>query len=116
MSGGDQLPAGRVKSQRNVEPLNQTPLIPAARCLCWVAGFQRGKALVGSEARAEDGQGNLLFLRNNTLMAQPLDLQRLETAGSAFPVAEDIAFGVTSNRALFRSRGRVGMPNRRSAR
>ncbi len=115
MSGGDQLPAGRVKSQRNVEPLNQTPLIPAARCLCWVAGFQRGKRLVGSEA-SEYGQGNLFFLRNNTPMAQPLDLQRLETAGSAFPVAEDIAFGVTSNRALFRSRGRVGMPDRRSAR
>jgi hypothetical protein len=59
------------------------------------------KRLIESEASAEYGQGNLLFVRNNTLMAQPLDLQRLETAGSAFPVAEDVAFGVSSNRAAF---------------
>ena len=59
------------------------------------------KRLFGSEASAEDGQGNLLFMRNNTLMAQPLGLQRLETAGAAFPVAEDIAFGVASNRGVF---------------
>jgi hypothetical protein len=34
-------------------------------------------------------------------MAQPLDLQRLETAGSASPVAEDVAFGITTGRAAF---------------
>src|SRR5207248_5235802 len=59
------------------------------------------KRLIGSEASAEYGQGNLLFVRNNTLMAQPLDLQRLEAGGPAFPVAEDVAVDVTRNRAAF---------------
>jgi eukaryotic-like serine/threonine-protein kinase len=59
------------------------------------------KRLIWSEASAQYGQGNLLFVRNNTLMAQPLDLQRLETAAAAFPIAEDVAVGVTTGRAAF---------------
>ena len=35
-------------------------------------------------------QGHLLFLRETTLMAQPFDAQRLELAGEAFPIAEQI--------------------------
>ena len=38
-------------------------------------------------------QGHLLFLREATLMAQPFDAQRLELAGEAFPVAEQIQLG-----------------------
>jgi Tol biopolymer transport system component len=35
-------------------------------------------------------QGHLLFMRNATLMAQPIDLGRRATSGDAFPVAESI--------------------------
>jgi hypothetical protein len=35
-------------------------------------------------------QGHLLFLRETTLMAQPLDAERLELTGDAFPIAEQI--------------------------
>ncbi len=37
---------------------------------------------------SSDGQGYLLFSRQNELLAQPFDPKRLETAGEAFPVAE----------------------------
>jgi serine/threonine protein kinase/Tol biopolymer transport system component len=59
------------------------------------------KRLVESGSSAEYGQGNLLFVRNDNLMAQPLDLQRLETAGAAVPVTEDVAVGITTGRAAF---------------
>jgi eukaryotic-like serine/threonine-protein kinase len=36
------------------------------------------------------GAGSVLFLRDGTLMAQPLDATRLETAGEAVPVAERV--------------------------
>jgi dipeptidyl aminopeptidase/acylaminoacyl peptidase len=59
------------------------------------------KRLISTEASAEYRQGSLLFVRNDTLMAQPLNLQRLEMVGSAVPVAEDVAFGFITNRATF---------------
>ena len=62
---------------------------------------KEAKRLISSDGGAEYGQGNLLFVRNDTLMAQPLNLQSLEMAGSAFPFAEDVAFGITTNRAAF---------------
>ena len=75
------------------------------------------KRLVGGESGAEFGQGNLLFVRNDTLMAQRLDLQRLETAGSASPVAEDVAFCFTTGKAFFHLRERgARIPDGRSAR
>jgi len=36
------------------------------------------------------GRGNLLFLRDGTLMAQPFDTGRLELTGAALPVAENV--------------------------
>jgi Tol biopolymer transport system component len=59
------------------------------------------KRLVSTESNAVYGQGHVLFVRNGILMAQPLDLRRLEMAGAAFPAAEDVAFGVTTSRAAF---------------
>jgi Tol biopolymer transport system component len=59
------------------------------------------KRLGSSGSSAEYAQGNLLFVQNDTLMGQPLDLQRLETAGAAFPVTEDVAVSITTGRAAF---------------
>jgi Tol biopolymer transport system component len=51
--------------------------------------------------------GHLLFLRENTLMAQPLDLAKLAMAGTAVPVAEGVGtslahgfFSVSNNGVL----------------
>ena len=40
-------------------------------------------------------RGQLLFLREETLMAQPFDERRLETAGESVPIAEQIETGIT---------------------
>jgi dipeptidyl aminopeptidase/acylaminoacyl peptidase len=44
-------------------------------------------------APAESGarQGRLLFVRNGVLLAQPFDSERVQMAGDAFPVAENIS-------------------------
>ena len=38
-------------------------------------------------------EGHVLFLRNDALLAQPFDTDRLEVAGDAFPVAEAVSHG-----------------------
>jgi eukaryotic-like serine/threonine-protein kinase len=46
-------------------------------------------------------RGHLLFIREGTLMAQPLDLETLRLAGEIFPVAEPVTqFSVSANAAL----------------
>jgi dipeptidyl aminopeptidase/acylaminoacyl peptidase len=40
--------------------------------------------------------GHLLFVREQTLLAQPFDVQRLELTGTAVPIAEDVAVGGAS--------------------
>ena len=45
--------------------------------------------------------GYLLFVRQGTLMAQPVDPQRLESKGDPFPVAERISRGVTNGDYIF---------------
>ncbi len=49
-----------------------------------------GKVVAQAQSPAVYAQGHLLFLRENTLMAQPFDAARLETTGEAMPVAEGI--------------------------
>jgi serine/threonine protein kinase len=46
------------------------------------------------------GNGYLLFLRKNTLMAQPFDSRILQSAGDMFPVAEPVSSGPVRNHAL----------------
>ena len=71
------------------------------------------KRLVGASLSAvyappqKEGPGHLLYLREGTLMAQPFDARRLELAGDAFPVAEQVSslrslafFSASTNGAL----------------
>ena len=48
------------------------------------------KRLVYTHASAIYAAGHILFLRQNTLMAQPFDTKRLEFAGDAFPIADPV--------------------------
>ncbi len=45
--------------------------------------------------------GYLLFMREQTLMAQSFDPSRAELKGDSFPVAEEVRVGVTNGRAAF---------------
>lgn len=51
---------------------------------------QDSKFIMESPLNALYAQGHLLFLRDNTLMAQPFDTTRLTTTGDAVPVAEQV--------------------------
>ena len=47
------------------------------------------------------GGGHLLFVRDTTLMAQPVDSKTLAPSGDVFPIAERIARGINTNYQLF---------------
>ena len=49
-----------------------------------------GKIVAEAESHAIYSQGHLLYLRGNTLMAQPFDVRALETTGEARAVADRI--------------------------
>jgi Tol biopolymer transport system component len=49
------------------------------------------KVLVHSDSNAIYASGQLIFLRQNALVAQPFDLHRLELTGEAVPIAEQVA-------------------------
>jgi hypothetical protein len=50
-----------------------------------------GSAVIGeADSNAVFAEGNLLYLRQNTLLAQPFDLRKLATSGEAVPIADRI--------------------------
>ena len=61
----------------------------------------QGKMLMKSDSIASYASGHLLFLRGQTLMAQPFDLGKLELSGEPQPIAERIAINGASVRAMF---------------
>lgn len=91
----------------------------------WIAtldGRERRRLVAARQAAAYSPPvpgakyGHLLFLREGTLMAQPMDARRYELAGEAFPVAEHVGyagalgwFSVSANGVLaYRSAGAGG--------
>jgi Tol biopolymer transport system component len=58
-----------------------------------------GKVVAQTQSSVVYAQGHLLYVRENTLMAQPFDVDRLETTGEAVPVAERISTFSTSRYA-----------------
>jgi eukaryotic-like serine/threonine-protein kinase len=59
------------------------------------------KLLMHTHSGAMYGSGHILFLRQNTLMAQPFDAKRLEFTGEAFPVADPVREEETTIRSYF---------------
>jgi eukaryotic-like serine/threonine-protein kinase len=51
---------------------------------------KESKMLFHAHANAIYASGHVLFLRQNTLMAQPFDAKRLELTGEAFPIADPV--------------------------
>jgi eukaryotic-like serine/threonine-protein kinase len=64
-------------------------------------GTLESKVLMKSESMAIYASGHLLFLRGQTLMAQPFNPSRLELGGEPVPIAEHIAINGASVRAMF---------------
>ncbi|PYS32627.1 MAG: hypothetical protein DMF75_11500 [Acidobacteria bacterium] len=60
-----------------------------------------GKLLLQADSNAVYAQGYLLFVRERTLMAQPFDTKRLEMAGDAVPIAEQVQVGGGGGRGAF---------------
>ena len=59
------------------------------------------KLLMHTHSSATYASGHILFLRQNTLMAQPFDAKRLEFTGEAFPVADPVREEETTIRSYF---------------
>ena len=64
-------------------------------------GSLQAKELMKSESMAEYASGQLLFMREQTLMARPFDPRTLQVAGEAVPVAEHIAINGYVSRPIF---------------
>ena len=56
------------------------------------------KLLVPGGSNIKYAQGHLVFLRDQTLLAQPFDVERLELTGDPAPIAEQVATGGLSGR------------------
>jgi serine/threonine protein kinase len=54
------------------------------------------KALFKTDGNAIYASGHLIYVRQNTLVAQPFDLGRMEPKGEALPIAEHVAADVRS--------------------
>ena len=64
-------------------------------------GTLGSRVLMKSETMAIYASGQLLFLRGQTLMAQPFNPSRLELSGEPVPMAEHVAVNGASVRAMF---------------
>lgn len=64
-------------------------------------GSLQAKALTKSDSMAVYASGRILFMRDQTLMAQPFNPRRLETSGEPVPIAEHVAINGASARPLF---------------
>src|SRR5215470_4397879 len=64
-------------------------------------GSSESKVLLQSHADAFYVSGHILFLRQNTLMAQPFDAKRLEFTGDAFPITDPVQEDEVSLRSVF---------------
>jgi serine/threonine protein kinase len=64
-------------------------------------GSLQAKALAKAESTAVYASGHLLFMRDQSLMAQPFDPRRIELSGEPVPIAEHVAVNGATARPLF---------------
>ncbi len=119
-SGGKAVPVTTLESSNNEISHRWPCFLPDGRHFLFLAGSvftstenptntillgsldsRETRPLMRTHAGALYASGQILFLRQNTLMAQPLDLRRLELAGDAFPVADPVQEAEIFCRGLF---------------
>ena len=107
-AGGTCVPATELDSARNETAHRWPTFLPDGRHFLYlgVSGDQEKTAVWVGDLESKtrrlvisvpsnavyDPRGYIMFLRENTLMAQPFDAGRLETTGDAFPIAEQVDF------------------------
>jgi eukaryotic-like serine/threonine-protein kinase len=64
-------------------------------------GSLEAKPLTKSQTMAVYASGYLLFMRQETLMAQPFNPSRLEFSGEAVPIAEHVVINAGTNHPVF---------------
>jgi serine/threonine protein kinase/Tol biopolymer transport system component len=64
-------------------------------------GSLDAKELMKSDTMAEYASGNVLFMRDQTLMARPFNPRTLEITGEAVPIAEHVAINGAVTRPIF---------------
>ncbi len=57
--------------------------------------------LIHAKSNAAFARGHIVYARNNTLMAQPFDLDKLALVGDGQPIAENVSFVDNYSRSLF---------------
>ena len=62
---------------------------------------EKPKVIVHASSSMAFAGGFLLYMREQSLLAQPFDATRLEVTGDAFPIAEQIQYDGSFNRANF---------------
>jgi len=118
-SGGTATEATTIDSSKGEITHRWPQFLPDGRHFLYLAGALSGektsntilvgsldskqsKPLMHTHANGLYASGHLLFLRDNTLMAQAFDLNRLELTGEMFPVADPVeeeeitSHGITS--------------------
>jgi eukaryotic-like serine/threonine-protein kinase len=119
-SGGQATPLTTLNSEKGETTHRWPYFLPDGRHFLYLAGTpftprenssnaimvgsldsKESKFLVHAYAAAIYASGHLLFLRQNTLMAQPFDLKQLELTGDAFPIGDPVADDASNLRGSF---------------
>ena len=104
--GGTPVPASSVEKDKDILGHRSPWFLPDGRHFVYLAPHTSGpnalrigsldnastpgKEVAEADSNGQFSQGHLLYLRSGTLMAQPLDVDRLETTGDARAIAEGI--------------------------
>jgi Tol biopolymer transport system component len=111
VGGGDVRPASRIERERGETGNSWPHFLPDGKHFVYMAHTADGSGFIklgeiGSlESRTlgrTDGRveysppGRLIFIRENTLMAQRFDLGRLEMRGDAVPIGERVSVGLVN--------------------
>jgi Tol biopolymer transport system component len=112
-AGGVSAPVTTIdKAQQETAHIFPQFLPDGQRFLYWARGAKTGiyvqslgsnqrTFVLATPGRAQFASGFLLFLRDNTLLAQHLDLKKLRTEGEPVTVAEDVRTGGANGRNGF---------------
>jgi eukaryotic-like serine/threonine-protein kinase len=116
-NGGATEPAANLDASQGENSLRWPDFLPDGKHFLYWARNSRGiqehtlyvgalgslqpKPLMKRESMAAYASGYLLFMRDQTLMAQPFNVRRLETAGEAVPLAEHVAINGATTRPMF---------------
>jgi eukaryotic-like serine/threonine-protein kinase len=119
-SGGEATPITTLDSSKNETTHRWPYFLPDGRHFLYLAGTpftpkesasnaimagsldsKENKLLLHVHPSAIYASGHILFLRQNTLMAQPFDPKRLELTGEAFPIGDTVLEDSTNLRGVF---------------